>query len=277
MKDESTYDNLGGTNLPDYLRVTPFGVPEHFFLDQSEKITAQISIIGTTSKENTSVPDGYFENLENSILARVAQENLKSKVSETGFTVPLDYFDKLGKNIQNQIEINPLHHIAKIDGFITPITYFDELEENILSTIQLDKLTKGPQVGLNVPDGYFESLSSNITTKIKESANVTEEVPVIRMPARPAWYKYVAASAILFISSAAYFFVDRQEEPDTKIALERISNEEIVNYLAQVGDEEMLMDLATSYQDSETKTETTLDLDKEVEDKEIEEYLNYML
>ncbi len=215
MKEENTYNEQGGSNLPDYLRVNPFGIPE-----------------------------GYFGTLENSILGKVAEQKLKDSVSDTGFGVPEGYFEDGASTILSRIAEQKLKDKVTADGY-------------------------------EVPTGYFESLSDRIIHK------VTAQPTVLRLPKR-SWIRYTAAAAVaIFLGISSYWYIDSgntnlNEGQNTQASLGEISNDEIVNYLAQVTDGVELIELAT-YLNNEETTESSFEIDQQLNDKEIEEYLNYML
>jgi hypothetical protein len=57
------------------------------------------TLSGIPVKAVFAVPDNYFEQLSASIEAKIAFDNLKSRISDETFTVPDGYFDRLEENI----------------------------------------------------------------------------------------------------------------------------------------------------------------------------------
>ena len=243
--------------MPDYLRVNPFGVPE-----------------------------GYFNHLENNILAKIAEQKLKQQVSDTGFAVPPDYFAQLEEHIQGRLFEQKLKDSISADSYQVPQGYFEELTDRIKASVALEQLmTPTKEEGFEVPTGYFESLSSRIMDKVADSSPVDtiekSTTPVIQMSSKRNWVRYASAAAIaMFVGIGSYWYMDQststtpQADP-AQASLQEISNEEIVRYLAQVADGEELIELAT-YVDNEA-AESDFEINTKVNDKEIEEYLKYML
>lgn len=118
-------------------------------------------------KQPFTVPDGYFNELENKITSAIRLEAFKS---EKGFTLPENYFNNLSGNVQSRINIEDfVNNMAS--GHITPDNYFDELSGNIESRINVDEFKTGK--GLTVPENYFDQLNANIQSRIniEEFAN----------------------------------------------------------------------------------------------------------
>src|SRR5690606_18512517 len=93
MKEKHTYHHTGALGkLPEALRANPYRVPDGYFkslhLQTIEKCRDRDDI-GTS----LSVPDGYFEQLTDSITAKIAEQTLKAAVNESGFVVPNGYFN----------------------------------------------------------------------------------------------------------------------------------------------------------------------------------------
>lgn len=126
MKEKHTYHNTEASGgLPEALRANPYRVPDGYF-----KSLHLRTIIKCRDTENIGsslgVPAGYFEQLADSITAKVAEQTLRASVSGSGFSVPQGYF-----NDAEQV----LMAAAKIDaadtGFTVPAHYFDTLSHRI--------------------------------------------------------------------------------------------------------------------------------------------------
>src|SRR5581483_6320746 len=79
-----------------------------------------------------TVPEGYFDGLDERILAKIKLAELKKSIPESGFSVPENYFDDLTSNIQARINIEEALD-KEATGFTVPEGYFDELANNIQS------------------------------------------------------------------------------------------------------------------------------------------------
>lgn len=287
MKEENTYNEQKGTNLPDYLRVNPFNVPKGYFEDLEETVFAKITeqkLKEKFAESNFSVPEGYFENLEDQIQSKLFEQELKDQSTETGFTVPVDYFENSQTHITTRIAELKLKDAVPTDGYGVPANYFDGLTQDIMSAIQVEQMASSQESNFAVPHNYFETLSSKIMDKVADQTAIAEEVmpdtPVVRMPYKRSWSQYAAAAAIaLIVSVGSYWALDSSKQAqvnaNTQMALHEISNEDIFNYLTQVTDGVELIELATFLQ--EGGTDRPFDVNGQVEDQEIEEYLNYML
>ena len=261
-----------------------------------------------------NVPNGYFDNLTTNIFARIAEQDLKDAISEDGFAVPSHYFDQLNQDIEARISEDKLKSLAPILNFEVPENYFSVAEDQIFAKIAESNLhvQVGEETGFNVPDQYFEEVQEEILAKVltekwqteigKEHFNVPagyfdhlsysilakttnttkQSSTIVTLPRRTNWRKYAAAAAIaLFVGVGSYFGLQYNSSSDfssqfasTEVNLEHVSDEEIISYLAQVSDGEDLIHLAEYASDNKDEG---VQLDSEIENKEIEEYLNYML
>ena len=215
MKEETTYNEQGGSNLPDYLRVNSFHVPE-----------------------------GYFDTLADQIRGRLAEQHLKSLVADPGFDVPQGYFEESESAILGRIAEQKLKDKVTTDGY-------------------------------QIPTGYFDTLAARIMDKTPE-----RHTPIRKLPTR-SWLRYAAAAVAIFIALGAYWYLNSADSiptdvHDTQASLHHISKDELVHYLVQVTEGVELIELATDLNNAEV-TDTPFEIDEQLKDKEIEEYLNYML
>ena len=310
-------DDLVGCNLPDSLRVNPFVVPQNFFKQQQEAIFNQVCvdlIFTLASANQATVPEGYFENLTSNIQARIAEENLKEKVKESGYVIPDHYFDELEHEIQSRISEEHINELvptktfdipagyfddlsssitakiaevnlkdkASTDGFVIPTEYFSSMEQNIATAIFIDQLSeKIKDTGFSTPAGYFSDFESRVLNKMKQNEDV-DSTPVIQIPRRTNWIRY-AAAILLFAGIGSYALINHNESTSNSTELfanaesenlDNVSDEEILNYLAQVSDDTELIQL-TQFADEQFNE--AINLDSQVENEDIEEYLNYLL
>lgn len=279
-------DDLGGGKLSHSLGVNPFRVPQNFFVQQNEEIINQIQLEKKDLVDPSNllkVPEGYFDGLENSVLNKIREAKLKEQLTskEDGFKVPSDYFEQSNSSILDKIRESKLKEIVTDPGFEVQDSYFSSLTESITTKILEQKLKDhSKNDGFSVPNNYFEDLENKIksnTTKLHER----RETPIISLTERKRnWPKYSAAAVILLISIGSYFSIvdnnkPKEQEVATTITLQEVSDEELVNYLAQVSNTDELMQLSEIVLEKEEEAPKRIDTDINKED--IEEYLNYML
>lgn len=316
MKEINTYnEDFDGNLLPESLRANPFAVPEDYFDTQESQILSIIRL--TTNKlaedNESTVPKGYFDQLQASILAKVAEQKLKEKVSDLSFEVPLHYFEESASQIQSKIVelklreqigttgfVVPenyfentegiilartaeqrLKSMVETDGFTVPQNYFIELEENIQFNSVVEKLkTEVADTGFAIPQNYFETLSQNIFTSIGKDEAHTEEVtreekPVILLNRNKSWLRYASIAAVAtLIGFGSYFSYNMENHEPT--------NNQVT--LSQIPDEAIVSYL-TQVSDGDDilfiseylEVPEKIEVGNQVDDDDIKEYLNYML
>src|SRR5690554_2204121 len=97
--------------IPDNHR-NPFSVPDDYFTSLRQDIMAQVKISQAahspfSSPEPLSTPENYEQQLREDILLRISEENMKTRVADTGFVVPQGYFDTLSANILSKTSRQP--------------------------------------------------------------------------------------------------------------------------------------------------------------------------
>lgn len=288
MKERDTYNEpMGENNLPNSLRVTPFSTAEDFFSKQEELIRAEINIkkrLSSSTSIDYSLPEGYFDQLEESIIIKKSESELKEQVAQLMYEVPQDYFTTLQDSIQAKISEIKLKESVMQSGFTVPTDFFVDQEDMLYARKSEDFLKAAiAEDGYSVPEHYFDVLTSKITQTASALAPDNEGAKVITITRKRRWINYVAAAAGIFlIGFGSYFALKQSPLSDTtsdlhvvnKVNLNDVSNEEILEYLAQVSEGEELIHL-TKFVDQETITQNHID--KTIDDEDIEEYLNYML
>ncbi|HTD42313.1 MAG TPA: hypothetical protein VK671_16900 [Mucilaginibacter sp.] len=157
---------------------SPFTVPDGYFDELEQQIASYIKLddLKTSSPSNGFVvPENYFEELSDNINSRIVIEETADKEA-TGFTVPEDYFDELSQQIQSRIAVDDALNKSE-DTFTVPHGYFDELSQNIQSRIAVEEALSKSEDAFTVPEGYFNELSLNIQSRIavEEALNEPEE------------------------------------------------------------------------------------------------------
>lgn len=91
---------------------------------------------------------------------------LASLDRQNAFTVPDGYFEGLQQNVMSEITLEQLQ--LKTPTFEIPANYFEESAEIIQSTILLESIkSNNNDAGFKVPDNYFEDLKSQTIQHIK--------------------------------------------------------------------------------------------------------------
>lgn len=87
----------------------PFLVPKGYFEDLEETIHARIRLesLDLNKDPGFSVEAGYFESLPEKIEAAVALQQLKEEMTTEGFTVPAGYFEGLQDRISQKVQPQP--------------------------------------------------------------------------------------------------------------------------------------------------------------------------
>ncbi len=96
MTDINTHRNEHLGDLPDNLRGNPYVVPDGYFVDLARRTTFRAQM-RQTMEESAAVPEGYFDQLHSTILARTRLEAITSSATDTGLSVPAGYFDGLAE------------------------------------------------------------------------------------------------------------------------------------------------------------------------------------
>jgi hypothetical protein len=276
MKENNTYhQHSEGDNLPEYLRVNPFIVPEGYFDHLESKILLHLNPIHNLAiqKETFQVPEGYFDDLQSRILATAKLEQLTPSIPEGSFTVPNQYFETLQDRISSRIAEEKLREEVNTDGFQVATGYMDELTQSIMANISLEQMTGGvTKDGFAVPADYFDKLSIDLKRAIAPEEKTT---PVRRLN-NSNWVRYVAAACIVAVLGIGTFFGLRQPTDSTmasEATLSNISDDEIMNYLAATSNgDDMVYFTKYIYQPDDAEG-----VGKQIDKEDLEEYLNYTL
>jgi hypothetical protein len=154
----------------------PFTVPNGYFDELEQQIVSNIKLDGLKNgspSNGFAVPENYFDELSNNINARIAIEEAADKEA-TGFTVPKGYFDELSQTIQSRITVGEALDKSE-EAFTVPQGYFDELTQTIQSRISVEEALDKSEDAFSVPNGYFEELSQNIQSRIAVEEALNKE------------------------------------------------------------------------------------------------------
>ena len=161
----------------------PFTVPDGYFDELEQQIVSYIKLdeLKTGSPSNGfAVPENYFDELSNNINARIAIEEAADKEA-AGFTVPEGYFDELSQHIQRRVTVGEALDKSE-DAFTVPQGYFDELSQNIQSRIAVEEALDKSEDTFSVPKGYFEELSQNIQSRIAVEEALNQQEKLFAVP-----------------------------------------------------------------------------------------------
>jgi hypothetical protein len=213
-------------------------------------------LAGIEKKNVFSVPEGYFDVLSVSIFKKL---NNGSGLKTDKLTVPEGYFENLSTSILSKIKElteSPADELRKL----SPMLYSIQ-NENVFE----------------VPAGYFRNLENDILDKVIAKP----QTKVVEMKRRDSIWKYAAAAVVTGVIgvSSLMMFNTQQSRQSTEVsaaintAIEKLSDEEIINYLENTGtdvdnealasgiDENALPE-STDYMLDEKTLETYLETDK---------------
>jgi hypothetical protein len=186
-------------------KVNVFEVPEGYFEKLPVKIADFTILNENNSIENIGerykpyVPEGYFDNLSNSILEKVRALNPAEDAED-----------------EKQIFSDVLAALKGVNVFSEPARYFETLGENILAKVKSLELSEAgweifkispTLAGLksknvfSVPYGYFELLHKQIQKSIE-----TKPAGIIPLSRKMGWLKYAVAAVITGV--IAFFSVE---------------------------------------------------------------------
>ncbi|MEC3878661.1 hypothetical protein [Parapedobacter sp. 10938] len=195
MKEKHTYHHVDVSGkLPEVWRANPYTVPNGYF-ENLHLRTIQTCKNADIPPKAFGIPDGYFEQLADSITAKIAEQALKATVNESGFVVPDNYFSASEQQ---------LGAICKINERVT-------------------------DTGFTVPERYFYALPHRIKRKTYQVA------PPVRTLRRPKWVAYAAAASIALVLGLIGMFRIAQNTSETKSPLASVPDEQIVDYLELYG------------------------------------------
>jgi hypothetical protein len=189
--------------LPDLVgKANPFAVPEGYFegLDECVMAAVRMEELKSDTPEFT-VPDGYFEQLTGNIQARIAVEEAINE-QDAGFTVPAAYFENLSDNIQSRIAVETAMEAG--EAFEVPVGYFENLSSEIQSRVFVEEALAAEEA-FTVPEGYFEQLNVKILNKTITQEAVQRKSGVIRLM-RSTAFKYATAACFVLVAGASFMF-----------------------------------------------------------------------
>ncbi len=227
-------------------RVNVYTVDAAYFNGVEAELIARIAADNLYNTQNSfSVPDGYFEGLNNSIFDKIrATENneLLDEMSQLSTTIA-------GIGNANVYSVSPTYFLA-VSNTILQSIYASESNEVLDEMNKLSPTVAG--IGnknvYTAPQGYFDVL---------RFANT--EAPVVRMQKQTAvrsFFKYAVAAVVTgLLGISVYTFVNKPLKPDVQTAalmkqadeiiknnsfdamLETISDKDLEKYLTNNGED----------------------------------------
>ena len=147
-----------------------------------EWLNDYLSLKQVNSSNPFTVPDGYFDGLEQQIVSFIKLDELKNDAAPLqGFIVPENYFDELSANINARINIEETLD-KEATGFAVPQGYFEELSGNINARISVEEALDKEATGFAVPQSYFEDLSQQIQSRITVEESLSESDEAFATP-----------------------------------------------------------------------------------------------
>lgn len=179
----------------------PFAVPAGYFEGLDERILAAVKIDeikNTLSAGDFLVPDDYFDDLSDNIQSRIAVEETLQK-QDAAFEVPDNYFENLSANIQSRIAVEEA--LSKGTAFEVPADYFESLSSQIQSRVFVEETLMAADA-FTVPEDYFEQLNNRILNQTIKQEAVKPKGTVIQM-IRSTAFKYATAACFVLVVGAS--------------------------------------------------------------------------
>ena len=191
----------------------PFTVPEGYFDSLDERVLSKIKLEELKkSGDGFTVPESYFDGLTGNIQARIAIEEVADKETAS-FSVPEGYFDELANNIQARIAVEEALN-KEATGFAVPEGYFENLGQQIQSRIFVEESLEAQPAGFEVPAGYFDGLTVNILAKTANAEQKVERRGIVRQLFSPMVVKYAAAACLVLAIGGTLFLGQNPGDPD---------------------------------------------------------------
>lgn len=197
-----------------------------------------------------TVPEGYFNSIENSILANARTAHLTGSLQKVApYTVPEGYFDSLADNVLDKIK-NSLFSASEELRSISPLLYSFQ-NENVFTT----------------PPGYFDELPEEVVMKIKP-----QEAVLIRMKRRSSVWLYARAAVMTGIIAVSALMVYNNQSPYLHNVSSQpggqYSNEQQINEgISKLSDEEIIKYLETNGSSTDNETLTNNIDEKQLPEK----------
>lgn len=212
--------------LPELVgKANPFAVPEGYFDGLDERIMAAVTmaeIKNTVTDAGFITPEGYFENLAETINASITIEELADKQQES-YAVPAGYFDELSSNIISRVAIEEAMQAG--EGFELPAAYFENLSSQIQSRVFVEDALATEEAFI-VPDRYFDKLNAKILNQTVTQETVKRKGGIVKLM-RSTAFKYATAACFVLVAGVGYLFAPSAstvEQHDASYLHKELSN-----------------------------------------------------
>jgi hypothetical protein len=198
------------------------------------------------------------------------------------YTVPADYFEGLPAQLLNFIQTENLQFGNKTNSFKMPEGFFDHFADTVLEKVKAQQKkdihaelediapllnTISKKNIYSVPENYFEKTEANILKPQKQNAKV------VSFTIARKWLNYAAAAMVAgILVSSAFLFTDKKSSYDFSNEVNKISDDELQNYIdnnahtVTLGDETEL--------NSSSKLPEIDEHLQSISDEELQQYLN---
>lgn len=298
-------------------RVNVFTVPEGYFESLEIVLMAGMDrgnagLDQHIGMPDQSVPGGYFDNLADSILAKVKalDQSAAGEIAELSpllaglqqhnvFTVPAGYFESLPAKLVAQLsateqsaadEINALSPLLaglqKENVFTVPNRYFDGFAGQLTAQLSTTEISAADELralspllysiqGENVftvPRGYFESLAGEINEKLKPAP---AKVVTLRKRSNTV-LKYAVAAVFTGVMALGVFKFTRDKKvtlDDTVVAGLQIAKEnKVEEEINKLTDADIVKYLQSNGENIDMTSVTNL-----IDEKKLPEQTDYLL
>ncbi len=128
-------------------------------------------------------------------LHKIAPKLSEFSPVDTGFIVPDNYFSNIEDEVLAKIIVEKIKPIQKDSDFETPKNYFDTVEDLVLTKLKVEALQHNESSVIS--EKYFESIEDTILDKIKPKTKV---FPIKKsLPKYVAFFAIAASLLLIFI------------------------------------------------------------------------------
>ncbi len=181
---------------------------------QKEEILSELKgvspfLIGIGNDNLYAVTVHYFEELPVQLLNFIQTENLQFGGKTNSFKIPEGYFDHFANTVFEKVKAQQKSEIYSELEDIAPIL-------NIISKKNI----------YAVPENYFEHLRADVVKQKKQNAKVVSSTIARK------WLNYAAAAMVAgILVSSAFLFTDKKSSYDFSNEVNKISDDELQNYI----------------------------------------------
>jgi hypothetical protein len=208
------------------------------------------------------------------------QSHLGSLSRNMPYMLPDDYFAALLPHVLQTIQADDMEvtpaNWNRSNPYAVPENYFDTFSEHILEQA-LSNDINALQLPHAVPDGYFDNLPAQLLAAAKETA---PSLVVKQFGPKPRHYlafsniRWAAAAILLLSVGIAGYNVYQREHSSAIASLNNIPKQDINEYVQQNIDDFDTEMLASNIEPNSTATNEPPTNANQLNDKDIEQYLN---